>query len=141
MWPITATQPAWRIDPCLGRAHPPVAKTLRPPADRPDGQAADQDGRAILCAVCNAAITRQQQARAVNGEHEHAFFNPAGIAFAIRCFHTAPGTVAQGESSSEFTWFPGYRWRIALCATCRTHLGWRFTGDGSFYGLIADLLH
>ena len=77
----------------------------------------------------------------VNGRHEHAFFNPAGIAFEIRCFHAAPGTALHGAASAEFTWFAGYRWRIALCATCHTHIGWLFTGDDLFYGLIAHQLH
>lgn len=76
----------------------------------------------------------------INDRHEHAFFNPAGIAFEIRCFCRAPGAVPHGNPSAEFTWFPAYRWQVALCATCRTHLGWLFTNGGSFYGLIATRL-
>lgn len=77
---------------------------------------------------------------AVDGRHQHLFFNPAGIAFEIRCFAAAPGTICHGAPSAEFTWFAGYRWRIALCAHCHAHLGWRFTGEGLFYGLIASQL-
>ena len=142
MWPITATQHTWPVDPRRCRVPPLAArcKPARPPADRPDDLTEDQADRGIFCAVCNAEITHQRQATAINGRHEHAFFNPAGIAFDIRCFHAAPGTTPHGASSAEFTWFPGYRWRIVLCATCQTHLGWLFTNGGSFYGLIADLL-
>jgi hypothetical protein len=77
---------------------------------------------------------------AVNGRHLHAFFNPAGIAFEIRCFRQAPGAAPQGEPSAEFTWFSGYRWQIALCTTCQSHLGWLFTNGSVFYGLIATRL-
>ena len=76
----------------------------------------------------------------INDRHEHAFFNPAGIAFEIRCFRRAPGAVPHGEPSAEFTWFPSYRWQVVLCATCRAHLGWLFINGGSFYGLIATRL-
>lgn len=107
-----------------------------------------QDGRsqevpndqAILCANCRAQITRHQMGMAVNGRHEHAFFNPAGIAFEIRCFRQAPGVMTEGPSSAAFTWFPGYLWQIALCTTCHAHLGWQFTNSTSFFGLIATRL-
>jgi len=96
---------------------------------------------AILCAVCRAVITHQRNSVPINGRHQHAFFNPSGIAFEIRCFYAAQGTTFHGAPSAEFTWFAGYRWRVALCATCHAHLGWLFTGDGPFYGLIANQLH
>lgn len=94
----------------------------------------------MRCTVCGAVITSQQQAIVVNNSHEHAFFNPAGIAFEIRCFRTAPGAAFQGAASDEFTWFPGFSWQVALCAACHAHLGWRFTGFTSFFGLIASQL-
>jgi hypothetical protein len=72
--------------------------------------------------------------------HEHAFFNPAGIAFQLRCFQKAPGAMPRGEPTTEFTWFPKFRWQIALCATCRIHLGWLFTNGSSFFGLISTRL-
>jgi len=77
---------------------------------------------------------------AMNGRHLHAFFNPAGIAFEIRCFRLVPGAIPRGNPSAEFTWFSGYRWQIVLCATCQSHLGWLFTSDSAFYGLIATRL-
>jgi hypothetical protein len=42
----------------------------------------------------------------------------------------------------EFTWFPGYGWRLALCAKCNTHLGWEFRGrdEHGFLGLILSAL-
>lgn len=28
--------------------------------------------------------------------------------------------------STEFSWFPGYAWQIAVCAKCQSHIGWKF---------------
>jgi hypothetical protein len=46
-----------------------------------------------------------------------------------------------GEPSSEWSWFPGMRWRLALCGTCDSQLGWHFEGQAPpFWGLILDRL-
>ena len=82
-------------------------------------------------------ITTPDQAVHVNGRHGHAFFNPAGIAYELRCFRSAPGISVAGAPTSEFSWFSGCHWQIALGAACRTHLGWLFTGAESFAGLIS----
>ena len=50
--------------------------------------------------------------------------------------HLAPGAAPAGGASDEFTWFPGYSWRIALCRDCGRHMGWQFLGDDDFFGLI-----
>jgi hypothetical protein len=99
--------------------------------------------KGVFCRVCQARITTQEHSVSINGRHLHAFFNPAGIAFEIRCFRSAAGTVGQGPMSSDFTWFPGYSWQIALCSVCQVHLGWRFvdtTASHHFYGLIVSRL-
>jgi hypothetical protein len=133
---------SWRVDRRFretGRR--PASAKGRGPQSRPDQWSEEQD--VIVCGVCGAAITHRDQAIQINHRHDHAFFNPAGIAFAIRCFRLAPGVAPQGEPSSEFTWFPAYRWQIVLCRTCRAHLGWLFThtdGNPAFHGLIADRL-
>ena len=31
----------------------------------------------------------------------------------------------------EDSWFPGYCWTIAYCASCYAHLGWKFTRESS----------
>ena len=82
-------------------------------------------------------ITTPDQAVQIHGRHGYAFFNPAGLAYELRCFRSAPGISVEGTPTSEFSWFPGCRWQIALCAACRTHLGWLFTGAESFAGLIS----
>ena len=92
----------------------------------------------LICSHCSAAITTSNQAISINGQHEHAFFNPSGIAFEIRCFRQAPGCQVQGEPTTEFSWFDGYSWQYAICSNCLVHLGWFFSsGENSFFGLIA----
>lgn len=100
------------------------------------------DGRQLLCRQCLAAITRPEERIAVDGAHQHTFANPHGIVFEIDCFRNAWGCGAIGSPTDEFTWFSGYFWQVAICATCMTHVGWRFTSvhASPFYGLIHDRL-
>lgn len=92
---------------------------------------------AIICKVCGRTVTSKAQKIAVNGDHSHTFFNPAGVVFELGCFREAVGCVRVGEATSEFTWFSGHCWRFALCRGCKSHLGWFFESEGqAFYGLI-----
>jgi len=112
--------------------------------DRQDEDTPEQkreEETSILCKFCGSVITRRDAACKKNGRHDHVFFNPAGIAFEISCFKNAPGCVVQGEPTTNFSWFSGYRWQYALCATCLTHLGWRFSSShDAFFGLITGRL-
>lgn len=111
------------------------------------GQAQDREPQRdhhgfLCCLACRVRVTsldaRAQQA----GRHEHLCENPDGVVFRIGCFDAAPGCVMIGRPSSHWTWFPGYRWRVALCGRCGAHLGWQFRdgGGGTFFGLIVDRL-
>jgi len=84
----------------------------------------------------------EQDARfSVNGSHRHRGTNPHGLSFEIGCFRTAPGCRQIGEETPEWSWFAGYRWRVALCRGCAAHLGWCYRGaEPAFYGLILDQL-
>ncbi|THB64139.1 MAG: hypothetical protein D6E12_15495 [Desulfovibrio sp.] len=101
-----------------------------------------EKGVFLACHLCLNPITRQGNRIAVNGQHQHNFFNPHGLVFEIGCFSAAPGCVIQGAPSFEFTWFPGHAWQVALCSRCLNHLGWQFTGPGGsqFFGLIVGEL-
>jgi hypothetical protein len=95
----------------------------------------------LFCARCRHPITHQDERIRVNGGHEHTCVNPAGYTYTIGCFREAGGCSAVGEPTHAHTWFPGYAWRIALCARCEQHLGWRFQSDRDrFHGLILDRL-
>jgi hypothetical protein len=104
---------------------------------------ADQPKREprLLCAACQQLVTYPIQRITMNGQHEHACTNPQGMTFHIGCFREASGCTTVGEATPEFTWFAGFAWRVALCAQCRTHLGWRFdSASDHFYGLILSRL-
>jgi hypothetical protein len=45
-----------------------------------------------------------------------------------------------GPPTAEASWFPGFVWEVALCAACKTHLGWAFHGESDFLGLVLDRL-
>jgi len=116
------------------------------PADEPEtaGVATEErkPKRILICAECSGAVTAPEARIQVKGGHEHAFFNPHGVIFRIGCFAEAPGCAAIGEASSEFSWFPGYLWRVVYCRRCQTHLGWSFFGAEAtaFFGLILNRL-
>jgi hypothetical protein len=101
-----------------------------------------QEEKLLLCRACGFAITSTSHAVAVNGKHEHTFFNPAGIIFEIACFAAASGCLIVGEASTYFAWFKDHSWRYAVCGSCHTHLGWHFesVSGAGFFGLIRSRL-
>ena len=129
----------------------PLCFLKRPSDQRPVGapesgeapvvEEEESDGAFLLCANCMHLITFHQAAMNINGFHEHTFANPSGLIFTIGCFNQAPGCAVAGEATAEFSWFQGFRWRVAVCAACLSHLGWRFSSSGhSFFGLILNKL-
>ena len=95
----------------------------------------------LRCAVCGHRITERAYRSEMAGAHEHTFVNPAGFTFHIGCFAAAPGCKHVGETSDAFSWFPGWRWQIAICGSCRSHVGWIFRlGGEQFHGLILAAL-
>ena len=117
--------------------------------DREEEKEIDQDQekvphkrKLLVCNSCATPITFEEARIEERGSHEHHFFNPHGIVYEIGCFNMAPGCRVVGESSSEFSWFPGYLWQVGCCVSCQNHLGWRFfTADSQgFHGLILDRL-
>jgi len=107
--------------------------------DRADTGATDDE--ALRCAACDHRITERAYRHEMAGAHEHSFVNPAGFAFRIGCFVAAPGCAHVGAASDAFSWFPGWRWQIAVCGRCHGHLGWIFRlGGDQFHGLILAAL-
>ena len=96
----------------------------------------------ILCRQCRQVITDVGKHIAVDGAHRHTFANPAGNVYEIGCFFSARGCAYIGIPTEEFTWFKGFSWRVAVCRTCLTHLGWLFIGSAhnTFNGLILERL-
>ena len=107
--------------------------------DRPDTTTPSDD--ALRCAACGHRITDRAYRSEQGGAHEHTFVNPAGYAFRIGCFAAAPGCAYVGAPSEAFSWFPGWRWQVAVCGRCHGHVGWIFRlGGDQFHGLILAAL-
>ncbi|WP_456324597.1 cereblon family protein [Desulfonauticus submarinus] len=95
----------------------------------------------ILCVTCSNLITYPKYKIEINNQHTHTFFNPQGIIFEIGCFSNAWGYVTIGPKSSEFSWFPPYKWQVVLCSICNSHLGWQYSfGHDTFFGFILSQL-
>jgi hypothetical protein len=91
------------------------------------------------CRSCNGHVTEERERIAMAGDSLHRRVNPLGIEFEFGSFGNAPGVRTTGSETDEYTWFAGYRWRIALCGNCHAHLGWRFRSpDRQFFGLIVE---
>ncbi|MBN1535061.1 MAG: hypothetical protein JXA20_20500 [Spirochaetes bacterium] len=105
------------------------------------GKVETEKRRAYVCRFCGHVITFPEMTILINGSNRHVFTNPAGIVYEISCFSAAAGCTVAGEPTPEFTWFPGFLWRYALCSGCRNHMGWQYLREGAiFYGLVADYL-
>ena len=134
--PPAPSAPAW----C--REVPGPGEKLPGRMAAPRVKLAHLDDPPLCCAACRAPVTTDSRRISVAGEHRHVFANPHGLVFAIGCFSAAPGCMATGPVTPDFSWFAGTSWQTAVCAVCRLHLGWRYlpgTG-GYFYGLILDRL-
>lgn len=93
-----------------------------------------------LCIACNKRITSDEERFEYNNQSEFQFVNPGGFYFEIITFCNADGCREVGEPTMEFTWFEGHSWSFAVCSRCSNHLGWKYTGKYSFYGLIRSRL-
>jgi len=127
-------------------AHPHLLLERRPSSPttigpRTDDQTRESAGARLACRRCLSAVTDGSQRIAMGGAHAHHFVNPHGIEFHVGCFADAPGCATVGEASTYWSWFPGFAWRIEVCAACGEHLGWLFvSADALFHGLILDRL-
>lgn len=93
----------------------------------------------VFCAACSHVIGHVQDRLEVQGSFEHTCTNPWGFVHRFGCHRDAPGCAVVGYAHSADSWFAGFRWRLAHCGSCNTHLGWHFQKSGErFFGLILD---
>jgi len=100
----------------------------RRPGSATEATRGESGARAILCRTCR---TRLSDPGAVfpmkTGGATGVFMNPHGFLHEVVTVRRAENIVHLGWPTTDFSWFPGYAWEIALCAACREHVGWRFT--------------
>ncbi len=126
---------------CFERFPSPVIDKVVTSKDDAGERQPEKDDR-LCCGACSHPITRKRAGISMQGAHEHQFTNPHGLTFRVGCYGEAPGCRPIGEATDEHTWFSGYAWRVAICGSCRQHLGWSFHGldRGRFFALIVDRL-
>ncbi|KAL2637803.1 hypothetical protein GLYMA_06G087900v4 [Glycine max] len=70
-----------------------------------------------------------------------AYVNSGGYVHEIMTLYKANGLALTGSAVADHSWFPGYAWTIATCATCKKQIGWLFTArnkqlkPSSFWGI------
>lgn len=76
------------------------------------------------------------------------YCNPAGYIHETLTVHKTIDDSARivERPSTEFSWFPGYAWQIAVCNKCSSHIGWKFIAvtknlkPKTFFGLSCKSL-
>ncbi|XP_014241900.1 protein cereblon isoform X2 [Cimex lectularius] len=80
------------------------------------------------CQSCKVQIGLQQDVFAMSTEGtQSTYVNPEGFLHDILTFLHAQNVALTSLPSSQFSWFPGYAWSIAVCSSCHRHIGWQFT--------------
>lgn len=91
-------------------------------------------------------ITNSDRQIAIDGKKRHHFVNPAGIECEFYTFLSCPGAVSHRQSTDANTWFSGYRWSLAFCSHCFSHIGWHYEAMApeerpvEFWGILCSHL-
>jgi len=87
---------------------------------------------AQLYCICSSLIANDEDIFCMSSEGPlSAYVNPHGFLHEAITLYRAKNMRLRGSPSTENTWFPGYAWTIAECASCSQHLGWKFTATSS----------
>ncbi|HBD08953.1 MAG TPA: hypothetical protein DCZ69_11895 [Syntrophobacteraceae bacterium] len=98
---------------------------------------------AFHCFFCGLAITSSDRFTTISHSNIHCFTNPSGLRCEIYTFSSCPGAIPYGQPTDEHSWFPEFRWSLALCRQCKNHLGWHYTSISKlskprgFWGLLS----
>lgn len=101
------------------------------------------------CKRCSTQIASYSDIFAMaKGNVNANYCNPAGYIHETLTVHkTLEDSVRiVDRPSTEFSWFPGYAWQIAVCMRCQSHIGWKFIAvtknlkPKTFFGLSCKSL-
>ncbi|KAK9742083.1 hypothetical protein RND81_03G147300 [Saponaria officinalis] len=82
----------------------------------------------VRCKNCQTIIARRSDLLVMSTDGPlGTYVNPYGCVHETVTLHKANGLALIGRPSTESSWFPGYAWTIANCASCEGHMGWLFT--------------
>ncbi|XP_024458541.1 uncharacterized protein LOC7462291 isoform X1 [Populus trichocarpa] len=96
----------------------------------------------VQCKTCKTVIAQRSDMLVMSTEGPlGAYVNSHGYVHEIMTLQKANGLALIGRATVEYSWFPGYAWTIAECASCETQMGWLFTATKkklkpqSFWGI------
>ncbi|KAL6006082.1 hypothetical protein ACLOJK_040127 [Asimina triloba] len=96
----------------------------------------------IRCKTCQNVIAKRSDMLVMSSDGPlNAYVNPHGYVHEVMTLHRTNGLVLKGFPVKEHSWFPGYAWTIANCASCEMNMGWLFTATNkklqprSFWGV------
>lgn len=95
----------------------------------------------IRCKNCLTLITKRSDMVVMSRDGPlNAYVNQHGYVHETITVYNASGLALQGSPVKEHSWFPGYAWTIANCATCESNMGWLFRATKnllprSFWGI------
>lgn len=101
------------------------------------------------CKRCRTRIASYSDIFAMaRGNVNANYCNPAGYIHETLTVHKTIDDSARivDRPSTEFSWFPGYAWQIAVCKKCSSHIGWKFIAleknlkPKTFFGLSCKSL-
>ena len=82
----------------------------------------------LACLHCEHVIANKNDLFSMSATGpQAAYVNPGGHVHETMTFFKATGLSVTGRPTTEYSWFPGYAWRIARCDNCHEHMGWKFT--------------
>ncbi|XP_059611561.1 protein cereblon [Phlebotomus argentipes] len=96
------------------------------------------------CIECQQKVAKFSEVFAMSKDGVQASYcNPGGfIHDTVTLFGVELNAViVERSKSTQFSWFPGYAWKITVCGRCHRHLGWQFVAEKknlrphSFFGL------
>lgn len=106
-------------------AHPDLTKDRSP-----------EDPAVLVCTTCALVLAQVRDRVAIDGRTVHERVNYAGYPHRFMTVRRCTNVDAVSPPSTDFSWFEGYAWEIIACAGCRSHVGWRWQGEGEFLGLL-----
>ncbi|KAF9615274.1 hypothetical protein IFM89_022601 [Coptis chinensis] len=82
----------------------------------------------VRCKTCQTVTAKRSDMLVMSTDGPlGAYANPQGYVHEIMTLYKANGLALIGRPVEDYSWFPGYAWTIAICATCESQLGWLFT--------------
>jgi len=84
----------------------------------------------VRCLTCYHEVARAiDSAPLDSGDLSARFVNSHAFIHDVLTVSRATNVEAVGDPEIQHSWFPGYAWQIAYCASCHCHLGWKFTRE------------